>query len=153
MQTHARLLIGLSLAAAVGACAGRNLPPEPDTYVAADAIGADRAADLAASPAATWLDDLNSIEMSALAREALAGSPDLQIVEARYRAARWRARMAQQRGGTYTQRDAASDLGMALSSYQDQERGTNRVTGEPIRTPRSLLRACAAIEHGIDPIE
>jgi NodT family efflux transporter outer membrane factor (OMF) lipoprotein len=30
--------------------------------------------------------------MSALAREALAGSPDLQIVEAQYRAARWRAR-------------------------------------------------------------
>ena len=37
---------------------------------------------------------MNSIEMSALARETLAGSPDLQIVEARYRAARWRARGA-----------------------------------------------------------
>ncbi len=32
--------------------------------------------------------------MSTLAREALAGSPDLQIVEARYQAARWRARGA-----------------------------------------------------------
>jgi NodT family efflux transporter outer membrane factor (OMF) lipoprotein len=70
------------------------LPPEPDSYVAADAIGAERAAELAVSPAATWLDDLNSQEMSALAREALAGSPELQIVEARYRAARWRARGA-----------------------------------------------------------
>jgi outer membrane protein, multidrug efflux system len=94
MKYGARLWIGLSLMAAAGSCAGRNLPPEPDSYVAADAIGAERAAELAASPAATWLDDLNSPEMSTLAREALAGSPDLQIVEARYRAARWRARGA-----------------------------------------------------------
>lgn len=88
----ARIWIGLGLAAAVAACAGRNLPPEPNTYVAADAIGPERAAELAASPAATWLDDFGAAEMSALAREALAGSPDLQIVEAQYRAARWRAR-------------------------------------------------------------
>lgn len=94
MGQHVRILIGLGLAAAVSACAGRNLPPEPDTYVAADAIGADRAAELAASPAAAWLDNLTSAEMSQLAREALAGSPELQIVEARYRAARWRARGA-----------------------------------------------------------
>src|SRR5690606_11925277 len=87
-----RLWIGLGLMAAAGSCAGRNLPPEPDTYVAADAIGPERSAELAASPAATWLDDFNSPEMSALTREALAGSPDLQIVEAQYRAARWRAR-------------------------------------------------------------
>ncbi len=92
MNNGVRLLVGVGLMALAGSCAGRNLPPEPDSYVAADAIGADRAADLTASPAATWLDDLNSTEMSTLAREALAGSPDLQIVEARYRAARWRAR-------------------------------------------------------------
>ncbi len=92
MRYGARLWIGLGFMAAAGSCAGRNLPPEPDSYVAADAIGAERAAESAASPAATWLDDMNSAEMSALAREALAGSPDLQIVEARYRAARWRAR-------------------------------------------------------------
>jgi len=94
MKQRGKLLIGLGLMAVVGSCAGRNLPPEPDAYVAADAIGAERAAELAASPAATWLDDLNSSEMSQLAREALAGSPDLQAVEARYRAARWRARGA-----------------------------------------------------------
>jgi NodT family efflux transporter outer membrane factor (OMF) lipoprotein len=94
MGRRARILIGLGLAAAVNACAGRHLPPEPDSYVAADAIGAERAAELAASPAATWLDDMNSAEMSQLAREALAGSPDLQIVEAQYHAARWRARGA-----------------------------------------------------------
>jgi outer membrane protein, multidrug efflux system len=94
MGQRARLLIGLGLMAAVNACAGRNLPPEPDSYVAADAIGAERAAELSASPASTWLDDMNSGEMSQLAREALAGSPDLQIVEAQYRASRWRARGA-----------------------------------------------------------
>lgn len=94
MKNGVRLLVGVGLLALAGSCAGRNLPPEPDSYVAADAIGAERAAELAASPAATWLDDLNSDEMSTLAREALAGSPDLQIVEARYRAARWRARGA-----------------------------------------------------------
>jgi len=94
MKQGARLLIGLGLMAAAGSCAGRNLPAEPDSYVAADAIGAERAAEFGRSPAATWLDDLNSNEMSALAREALAGSPDLQIVEAQYRAARWRARGA-----------------------------------------------------------
>ena len=94
MGNGVRLLVGVGLIALAGSCAGRHLPPEPDSYVAADAIGAERAAELAASPAATWLDDLSSAEMSALAREALAGSPDLQIVEARYRAARWRARGA-----------------------------------------------------------
>ena len=94
MGSWARLWIGLGLIAAAAACAGRNLPPEPDSYVAADAIGAARAAELAASPAAMWLDDMQSAEMSALAREALAGSPNLQIAEARARAARWRARGA-----------------------------------------------------------
>lgn len=94
MTLGARIWIGAGLIAVSAGCAGRNLPPEPDSYVAAGAIGAERAAELAASPAATWLDDLSSPEMSALAREALAGSPELQIVEAQYRAARWRARGA-----------------------------------------------------------
>lgn len=60
--------------------------------------------------------------------------------------ARWRARMG------LSQRAAAEALGLALTSYQDQERGTNRTTGAPIRTPLSLLLACAALEHGIDPV-
>ncbi len=95
MKNGVRFWIGMGLLAAAGSCAGgRGLPDEPDTYVAADMIGAERAAELAASPASTWLDDLNAPEMSLLAREALAGSPDLQIVEARYRASRWRARGA-----------------------------------------------------------
>jgi outer membrane protein, multidrug efflux system len=94
MKDGVRFWIGLGLMAAAGSCAGRNLPPEPDSYVAADAIGAERAAVLAASPATTWLDDMNSTEMSMFTREALAGSPELQIVEARYDAARWRARGA-----------------------------------------------------------
>ncbi len=114
MGQRARILIGLGLAAAVSACAGRNLPPEPDSYVAADAIGAERAAELNASPASTWLDDMNSAEMSQLAREALAGSPDLQIVEAQYRAARWRARGAF--GG-----NLLPDLSVGLDRTREQE--------------------------------
>lgn len=61
--------------------------------------------------------------------------------------ARWRARMG------LSQRAAAGALGLSLSSYQDQERGTNRQTGQPIRTPRSLLLACSALEQGLEPIE
>jgi len=60
---------------------------------------------------------------------------------------RWRDRMGM------SQRAAAAALGLALTSYQDQERGTNRRTGAPIRRPRSLLLACAAIEAGLEPIE
>lgn len=61
--------------------------------------------------------------------------------------ARWRKRVG------LSQRAAAAALGLALTSYQDQERGTNRKTGQPIRVPLSLLLACAAIEAGIQPIE
>lgn len=60
---------------------------------------------------------------------------------------RWRARMG------LSQRAAAEALGLALTSYQDQERGTSRATGEPIRTPKSLLLACAALERGVEPVE
>lgn len=60
---------------------------------------------------------------------------------------RWRQRMGM------SQRAAAAALGLALTTYQDQERGTNRRTGQPIRTPRTLLLACAALEAGLAPIE
>jgi len=90
-----RFFLGMSLAAAVNACAASpDLPPEPDAYVSASDLGAEQAAALAASPAASWLSDLEAPEMTALAREALAGNPDLQSVESRARAARWRARGA-----------------------------------------------------------
>lgn len=92
MNSAARLWVGLSLMALTSACAGSKLPEEPDSYVSAEAIGAERAAELAASPAATWLDDMNAPEMSSLVREALAGSPDLQRAEATANASRWRAR-------------------------------------------------------------
>jgi hypothetical protein len=76
MKNGARLLVGVGLFALAGSCAGRNLPPEPDTYVAADAIGADRAAELAASPAAaTWLDDLNSAEDVGTGARSTCGQP------------------------------------------------------------------------------
>ncbi|MGE0597541.1 MAG: TolC family protein [Hyphomonadaceae bacterium] len=117
--------ISMGMAAAVGSCASNDLPPEPDSYVAADAMGAERAAELAASPAATWLDDLNSTEMSTLAREALAASPELQIAEAQARAARWRAR------GT-----AGSSLLPSLEAGADGTRTETPVAGtsERIRT-------------------
>jgi outer membrane protein, multidrug efflux system len=90
-----RIWMGIGLLAALGACASRpDLPPEPDSYVAAGSLTAEQAAALAASPAASWLDDLGAPEMSTLAREALEASPDLQSIEARYRASRWRSRGA-----------------------------------------------------------
>ena len=61
--------------------------------------------------------------------------------------ARWRQRMG------LSQRAAAEALGLALTSYQDQERGLSRATGEPIRTPQTLLLACAAIEAGLSSVE
>lgn len=139
MGKGVRLLIGLGLAAAVNACAGRHLPPEPDTYVAADAIGAERAAELAASPAATWLDDLNSVEMSQLAREALAGSPDLQIVEARYRAARWRARGA-----------FGANLLPSLSVGLDRTRGQEPLPGGQRTHPRDIYSSTVLASWEID---
>lgn len=92
---RSRMAAGLAVGVLIGvsACAGRpRLPDEPDSYVAAAAQPAERAAALAATPAANWLDELNAPEMKALAREALAGSPDLQAAESQARAARWRAR-------------------------------------------------------------
>ncbi|MEJ0060233.1 MAG: hypothetical protein WDM79_11940 [Terricaulis sp.] len=90
-----RIWIGVGMLAALSACATRpNLPPEPDSYVAAGQMTAEQAAALAATPAASWLDDLGAPEMSTLAREALEASPELQSIEARYRASRWRSRGA-----------------------------------------------------------
>lgn len=140
MKYGARLWIGISLMAAAGSCAGRNLPPEPDSYVAADAIDAERAAELAASPAATWLDDMNSAEMSTLAREALAGSPDLQIVEARYRAARWRAR------GSF-----GGNLLPSLSVGLDRSRSQEPIPNSNDRThPRDVYSSSVIASWEID---
>lgn len=140
MVKRTRILIGLGLAAAVSACAGRNLPPEPDSYVAADAIGAERAAELAASPASTWLDDMNSAEMSQLAREALAGSPDLQIVEAQYHASRWRAR------GTFG-RSLLPSINVGL----DRSRGQEPIAGTDDRThPRDIYSSTVNASWEID---
>lgn len=61
--------------------------------------------------------------------------------------ARWRARLK------LSQRAAADELGVSLTTLQDQERGTNRKSGEPVRTPKTLLLAAAAVERGIEPIE
>lgn len=93
MRSGKHLWLSVSLAAVASACAGRpDLPEEPSAYVAANEMSAERAALLGGSPASTWLDDLGAPEMSALTREALAGNPNLQAVEGRTRASRWRAR-------------------------------------------------------------
>jgi NodT family efflux transporter outer membrane factor (OMF) lipoprotein len=78
---------------AAGGCAGSpKLPEEPDTYVAASELSEERAADLAAAPASAWLAEIDAPEMISFVQETLAASPELQAVEGRARAARWRAR-------------------------------------------------------------
>lgn len=140
MKRGLRIWIGLGLAAAVGSCAGRDLPPEPDTYLAAGALGPERAAEIAASPASTWLDDMNSTEMSALAREALDASPDLQIAEARARAARWRAR------GT-----AGSSLLPSLEVGADATRTETPVAGNPsVRNTAEIMTSTVLASWEID---
>lgn len=140
MGQRVRFLIGLGFAVAVNACAGRHLPPEPDSYVAANAISPERAAELATSPATTWLDDLESAEMSQLAREALAGSPDLQIVEARYRASRWRARGSF--GG-----NLLPDLGVGV----DRSRNQAPIPGTGERThPRDIYSSSVNASWEVD---
>ena len=44
----------------------------------------------------------------------------------------------------HTRQAAAEALGVSLTTLQDQERGTSRRDGSPIRTPRVMLLACAA---------
>lgn len=61
--------------------------------------------------------------------------------------AAWRVR------ASLTQRAAAEALGMSLPAYQQYERGAAFADGSPRIAPRWLLLACAAIEHGIDPIK
>jgi multidrug efflux system outer membrane protein len=139
MKNGVRLLVGVGMVAFAGSCAGRNLPPEPDSYVAAAAIGAERATELATSPAATWLDDLNSSEMSTLAREALAGSPDLQIVEARYRASRWRAR------GSF-----GSNLLPSLSVGVDGGRTETPIANSDARTRSEFMTSSVVASWEID---
>jgi len=67
------------------------------------------------------------------------------IVTADTALAAWRARIG------LTQRAAATALGMSLSAYQEQERGAS-FAGEPRKPSRTLLLACAAVEHGLEPI-
>jgi len=59
--------------------------------------------------------------------------------------AHWRARMG------WTQRAAASALGISLPAYQQQERG-QAFSGQPRKAKQTLLLACAALEHGLPPL-
>ena len=57
----------------------------------------------------------------------------------------WRADMA------FNQRSAAESLGMALTNYQQLERGTSWTTGKPVTIDRRTALACAAIRAGLAP--
>lgn len=59
--------------------------------------------------------------------------------------ARWRARMG------WSQREAARQLGMSLSAYQEHERGAS-FDGRPRELSQVLLLACAALESDTPPI-
>lgn len=58
----------------------------------------------------------------------------------------WRTRMR------WSQRDAAAALGMTLVGYQELERGSSFGTGKPRPVKRSILLACAALEHELEAI-
>jgi transcriptional regulator with XRE-family HTH domain len=59
--------------------------------------------------------------------------------------AEWRQRIG------LTQRAAAAELGVALRTYQEWERGARWNTGEPVEIDRRTTLACAALEKGIAP--
>jgi hypothetical protein len=59
----------------------------------------------------------------------------------------WQARMG------FTNIEAAEALGMSLGSYVQLRKGISRNTGYPVRIDRRTALACAAIEHGIKPLE
>lgn len=60
--------------------------------------------------------------------------------------ARWRERMQ------WSQRKAADALGLTLATYQAQELGQSWTTGKPVKVKRAVLLACAALEHGLEPV-
>lgn len=140
MAGGTRILCGLGLMVAVSACAGRpDLPPEPAAYVAAGQLTPEQAAEIAASPAATWLSDLNAPEMTTFAREALAASPDLQTIEARARASRWRS------VGT-----AGSALLPSLSVGVDGSRTETPIAGTGDRARTDEMRSLVSASWEID---
>lgn len=59
--------------------------------------------------------------------------------------ASWRARMG------WSQREAARQLGLSLSAFQEHERGAS-FAGQAREPSRVLLLACAALEYGTEPV-
>jgi len=93
MLRTARLVTGLSLTLAVGACASRpDLPATPENFAAAQALASGDAEALAAEPAPAWVSSLGVEELAGLVRESRGGNPQLQSAEARAQASRYRAR-------------------------------------------------------------
>lgn len=58
----------------------------------------------------------------------------------------WRARLG------LSQRAAAAELGISLTTWQQLEAGISRQTGEPVAADRRTLLACAALEAGMAPM-
>lgn len=56
----------------------------------------------------------------------------------------WRSQMA------YTQRQAATALGVTLATYQRLERGAEWTNGAPVAIDRRTALACAALAVGLD---
>lgn len=55
----------------------------------------------------------------------------------------WRSQMA------YTQRQAATALGVTLATYQRLERGAEWTDGTPVQIDRRTALACAALAAGL----
>lgn len=73
--------------------------------------------------------------------------PDDSLPAASAAVVAWRARMG------WSQRQAAEAIGLPLNGYQEIERGRAFATGKPRGVRRPILLACAALEHGLEPLE
>ena len=58
--------------------------------------------------------------------------------------AAWQAEMG------FTQRQAATALGVTLPTYQEWRRGARFRDGAPVEIDRTTALACAALAHGLD---
>jgi len=58
----------------------------------------------------------------------------------------WRKKMG------FTQKQAAEALGLFRNTIINYERGTRPENDLPVKIPRSIALACAAIEAGLKPV-
>lgn len=58
----------------------------------------------------------------------------------------WRKRLG------LSQARAAEEIGIGLATYRNYESGS-RADGYPVKIPKPVSYACAAIAHGLPPVE